>query len=123
MFRIHHIDIWIENIQDSINFYETLGFKKIKEIDGKDKKIIFMKINDIFLEMKYHYNKNCNHNNTICKDNKVFGLSVPNINQVKELIENNKFIDEKIIIKNGILGKPYFVIRDPNGILIEFIEE
>lgn len=125
MFKIHHIDIWINNIEESIKFYEFLGFGKIKEIDEKEnnKKIILMEKNNIILEMKYHYNNICEHNNVKCKDNKVFGLSVSNINEAKSFIEKNNLAKEEIKIEQGVLGQNYFIIKDPNGINIEFIEE
>ena len=125
MFKIHHIDIWINNIEESIKFYNCLGFKKIKEVDNKEnnKKIILMEKDNVILEMKYHYNNICEHNKVKCKDNKVFGLSVSNIYEAKTFIKNNKLTSQEIKIEEGILGENYFIIADPNGIKIEFIEE
>ena len=81
MFKLHHIDIWINKIEESIKFYELLGFSKVKEIDNKEqnKKIILMELDDLILEMKYHYENKCIHNKVNCNDNKVFGLSVKDI--------------------------------------------
>lgn len=124
MFKLHHIDIWIINVKESIKFYSYLGFNKIKEVDDveKNKKIILMQKDDVILEMKYHYNNICKHE-IKCGDNKVLGLSVNNINEAKEFIETNKLTDQIIKIDTGILGKKYFIIKDPNEINIEFIEE
>ncbi len=125
MFKLHHIDIWVNNIADSLKFYQALGFNKINEFDNieQNKKIILLELNNIQLEIKHHYNDSCEHNKVICSDNKVFGLSVNNIHEAKLFIENKKLTNEKIIIKTGILGQQYFLIHDPNGILIEFIED
>lgn len=125
MFKLHHIDIWVNNIVDSLNFYQALGFKKINEFDNieENKKIILLELNNVLLEMKYHYKNNCEHNKVNCSDNKVFGLSVDNINNAKLFIESKKLTSEKITIKTGILGNEYFLIHDPNGILIEFIQD
>lgn len=30
MFKLHHIDIWITNVEKSIQFYEYLRFRKNK---------------------------------------------------------------------------------------------
>ena len=38
-------------------------------------------------------------------------------------IEENKLSDSEIIINKGRLGKPYFFIKDTDGILMEIIEE
>ena len=125
MFKLHHIDIWINKIEESIKFYELLGFSKIKEIDNKEqnKKIILMELDDLILEMKYHYENKCIHNKANCNDNKVFGLSVKDIQKSIGHIKSNNLTNEKINIKEGILGQQYFLIHDPNGILIEIIEE
>lgn len=125
MFKLHHVDIWISDIEESIRFYSLLGFNKVKEIDNKEKnkKIILMKNDSIILEMKYHYNNNCKHSDAICGDNKIFGLSVNDINEAKNFIEKNKLTNQEIRIEEGILGEAYFIIKDPNGISIEFIEE
>lgn len=125
MFRIHHIDIWIDKVDESINFYKSFGFNLIQEIDNKEenKKIILMKLDNIILEMKHHYTDNCEHNKRECCDNKVFGLATDNIDNAIEMIENNNLSNEKIEVKVGILGNKYFFIHDPNGILIEFIED
>ena len=125
MLKLHHIDIWINNVDESIIFYQCLGFVKIKEINNEEenKKIILMKLDNFILEMKYHYKGQCVHNDFKCKDNKVFGLSTKDINKIKKHIEDENLTREKIIIQKGILGQSYFIIHDPNGISIEFIEE
>ena len=55
--------------------------------------------------------------------NKHFGLGVKNIEKAKKFVEENNLNDSEIIINKGRLGKPYFFIKDPNGILMEIIEE
>lgn len=63
MFSLHHIDIWVDNIDESVRFYECLGFKKVKSFDNVgDKKISLMKSNDLFLELKQHLASDCCHN-------------------------------------------------------------
>ena len=55
--------------------------------------------------------------------NKHFGLGVKDIEEAKKFIEDNRLCNDEIIINKGRLGKPYFFIKDPNGILMEIIEE
>lgn len=43
--------------------------------------------------------------------------------EAKKFVEDNQLNDSEIIINKGRLGKPYFFIKDPNGILMEIIEE
>lgn len=52
---------------------------------------------------------------------KHFALGVENIEQAKEFVIKNKIAND-IEIKVGRLGKPYFFIKDPDGILVEIIE-
>lgn len=48
-----------------------LDFEKIKELELPDKKIIFLKFDDFYFEMKYSYIDNDFSN---IKDNKIFGV-------------------------------------------------
>lgn len=41
LFRLHHIDIWVDNIDYSIKFYECLGFKKVQVFDDVNDKKLF----------------------------------------------------------------------------------
>lgn len=52
---------------------------------------------------------------------KHFALGVQNIEQAKEFVLQNS-ICESVDVKIGRLGKPYFFINDPDGILVEIIE-
>lgn len=122
MFNLHHIDIWINNVEESINFYNKLGFIKFNDFKLEEKGIILMKKDDIILEMKYHYDNICEHNNPNCKDNKILGFQVKDIFNAKDYIIKEKLTVEEIIIKKGILDSRYFIISDPNGNNIEFIE-
>lgn len=123
MFKVHHIDIWVNDIDESIKFYECLGFSIIQNFDEVgNKQIVLMKLDDILLELKHHVLGDCSHNVAMCGDNKVFGLGVSDIYDAKSYLENTKKIKEKIIINTGILNKKYFLIKDPNGLIIEVIE-
>ncbi len=52
---------------------------------------------------------------------KHFALGVENIEQAKEFVIKNEIAND-IEIKVGRLGEPYFFIKDPDGILVEIIE-
>lgn len=45
MFELHHADIWIKKIEESIHFYNRLGFEKVNDICNKKnkKRIIILK--------------------------------------------------------------------------------
>ncbi len=130
MFNFNHVTISVDNLENTLNFYKKFGFILHKEYHDENVDIVMLKLNNMILEI-FHYienNKLPEHSKNLNKDlktigNKHFGLGVKNIEMAKKFIEKNKLNDNEIIINKGRLGKPYFFIKDPNGILMEIIEE
>ncbi len=130
MFSINHVTISAKNLNETIEFYKKFGFEDKKEYTDENVDIVCLKLNNTILEI-FHYPDNeelPEHSKDLGKDlktvgNKHFGLGVKNINEAKEFVEKNKLNDTEIVIHQGRLGKPYFFIKDPNGILMEIIEE
>lgn len=130
MFNVNHVAISVINNKETIEFYKKFGFKEFKKWKAKDEsiKIDMLKLNDIILEI-FCYKKYTELPDTaksIATDlsvigTKHFALGVENIEQAKEFVIKNE-ITKDIEIKVGRLGKPYFFINDPNGILVEIIE-
>ena len=52
---------------------------------------------------------------------KHFALGVDDIDKAKEFVIKNEICKE-VDIRKGRLGKRYFFIKDPDGILVEIIE-
>lgn len=125
MFELHHVDIWINKVEESIFFYNKLGFEKVNDICNKkdNKRIIILEMGQVLLEMKSHFNGTCFHNKPSCCDNKILGFAVDNIDKAKKYIIENNLYDKEILIKEGVLNKKYFIINDPNGNNIEFIQK
>lgn len=130
MFNFNHVTISVDNLEDTLNFYKKFGFIIYKEYHDENVDIVMLKLNNMILEI-FHYTENSKlpeHSKNLNIDlktigNKHFGLGVKNIEMAKKFIEENKLNDNEIIINKGRLGKPYFFIKDPNGILMEIIEE
>lgn len=130
MFNFNHVTISVDNLEDTLNFYKLFGFEKYKEYHDDSVDIVMLKLENMILEI-FHYNNNNKlpeHSKDLSLDlktigNKHFGIGVKNINEAKEFVEDNKLNDSEINITKGRLGKPYFFIKDPNGILMEIIEE
>ena len=130
MFNFNHVTISVDNLENTLNFYKKFDFIIHKEYHDENIDIVMLKLNNMILEI-FHYienNKLPEHSKNLNKDlktigNKHFGLGVKNIEMAKKFIEKNKLNDNEIIINKGRLGKPYFFIKDPNGILMEIIEE
>lgn len=130
MFNFNHVTISAEKLEKTIEFYNKFGFKLHKEYHDDSVDIIMLKLNNMILEIFYYpnYDSLPEHSKDLGIDlktigNKHFGLGVKDINKAKDFVEKNRINDDEINIKEGRLGKPYFFIKDPNGILMEIIEE
>ena len=130
MFNFNHVTISAKDLEKTITFYKLFGFNLHKEYHDDTVDIVMLKLGEMILEI-FHYNENeplPEHSKNLSVDlktigNKHFGLGVKDINEAKTFVENNNLNTKEIIIKEGRLGKPYFFIEDPNGILMEIIEE
>lgn len=130
MFNFNHVTISVNNLEESLEFYKKFGFVIHKEYHDNTVDIVMMRLDSMILEM-FHYKEHeelPEHSKNLGVDlktigNKHFGLGVSDINSAKKFIEENHLCDSEITITKGRLGKPYFFIKDPNGILMEIIEE
>ena len=130
MFNVNHVSISVIDMKKSIEFYKKFGFEDFKSWKAEDEsiKINMLKLKGTVLEM-FCYKKFEELPET-AKDTvtdlpiigtKHFALGVENIETAKEFVLSNHICNE-VNIKVGRLGKPYFFISDPNGILVEIIE-
>lgn len=130
MFNFNHVTISVSNLEKTLQFYQKFGFEKYKEYHDESVDIIMLKLGSMILEI-FHYQKNYelpNHSTDLALDlptigNKHFGLGVKNINEAVKFVLDNNLTTKQIEINEGRLGKPYFFIEDPDGILMEIIEE
>ena len=130
MFNFNHVTISVENLENTLKFYEKFGFEMHKEYHDENLDIIMLKLGNMIFEI-FHYQERAQlpeHSKDLNIDlktigNKHFGLGVKDIMEAKKFVESNKLSDNEVTISKGRLGKPYFFIKDPNGILMEIIEE
>lgn len=130
MFSVNHVSISVIDNKETIEFYKKFGFKEFKKWEAEDEsiKIDMLKLNNTVLEIFCYkeYAELPETAKSIATDlpvigTKHFALGVEDIEKAKEFVIENK-ISNDIEIKVGRLGKPYFFIKDPNGILVEIIE-
>lgn len=130
MFSFNHVTISVDNLEKTLDFYKKFGFEDYKEYHDQSVDIIMLKLKNMILEI-FHYQEKeqlPEHSKNLGVDlktigNKHFGLGVKDIIEAKKFVEDNKLNNSEIIINEGRLGKPYFFIKDPNGILMEIIQE
>lgn len=130
-FNVNHVAISVTNMNKSIAFYKKFGFKEFKnwKADDESIKIDMLKLNNVALEIFCYkkYTELPQTANSTATDlpvigTKHFALGVKDIEQAKEFVIKNEIVSD-IEIRVGRLGKPYFFIKDPDGILVEIIEE
>ena len=130
-FHMDHYAISVSNAEVSRQFYEKLGFQLVKDFQERADtvRILQMEKEGFLLEMFCY--PDCKPTpefvNDLTTDLKVNGakhmaLSVENLTLAAEYLVKNGLIREMPVINEGRLGRPYFFMKDPDGIFIELIQ-
>lgn len=118
-------------MQASIRFYQALGFKQFHSWQAEDNSlhITHLKLEQITLELFcYQHNKPApDHSHAIETDLqhigiKHFGLQTTDIQTTKLELEQQGLANN-IQIQHGRTGIGYFFIKDPDGILLEIVQD
>jgi len=132
MFSIDHIAFSVQDIEKSIDFYKLLGFTKVREweSDNLTMQMCLLKNQDnAFIELVY-----CKEHNLLPKYAKDYKLNLHHVG-IKHLAMRVKSAEQALsfltdngifnhsIIQTGKLGRKYFFINDPDGTILEFIED
>lgn len=132
MFTTDHVAISVENLPETIKFYKLFGFEVLNQYEADDKSYrILMLANSEgkYIEV-FHYT---NHGKapdftaTTATDLPVLGTKhmafrVEDIDEAVKFAVNNG-IGQNLKVNTGRLGRKYFFLKDPNGILVEIIEK
>ena len=131
MSAIHHVAITVSNFDESLAFYEKIGFKVLftKDTPEKQKRLALMGKDDLKLEVFQYEDmmNNPNSRDTIGNNvkevgQKHFALSTDSIERVKKQLEA-----AGIVLASqpdiGDAGYRFFFIRDPDGIWIEYVQD
>jgi len=131
MFTIHHVALSVKDIEKSINFYAVFGFKVAYTWQSEDKslQISHLKLGKTFLELFCfkNYQEAPESSKELMTDLprigvKHFGLKVKSVHETKKFVLDNGYKGDIEIIR-GKTEVDYFFIKDPDGILLEFIQD
>lgn len=130
-FKAHHVAISVSNIKKSTEFYANFGFKNVKfwRSERNDLTIVHMKLKDFILELFSYaeYKPLPDVAKEIGTDLpelgvKHFALQIDSLEKARDFFLKMN-LATNIEIKEGRTGIKYFFVRDPDGILVEFVED
>lgn len=131
MYCISHVALSVSNLDNSVEFYKKFGFKISREWSAADDslRIVHLLLNGLLLELFCYknFNKSPEYIKNLSTDlpvvgTKHFALGVKSIDEAYSDLLDKCIITSDKKITLGRLGKKYFFIADPDGILVEIIE-
>ena len=132
MFSIDHVALSVADMDTSMNFYQLFGFEKFNEWESEDGSLHMVMLrneSNVYLELVYVKDSEQLPERSKDLDLDLIQVGVKHIAlRIKSVDEMMRYLDSKGIskyskIRIGKLGRKYFYINDPNGIVMEFIEE
>jgi len=131
MFTFHHVALSVSNLEKSSAFYALLGFRPAFHWQAEDASlsIVHLKQGDALLEL-FCFASNVAAPATsrqLATDLprigiKHFGVKVTDIQLAKENVEMLGLADDVEIV-TGRTGIEYFFLADPDGILVEVVQD
>ena len=128
----HHTAITVRNLEESLKFYETLGYQKVHQYDEEDgsMSVAHLKLGSSFLEI-FVYKKNVNKpkvnykyaNNLEKIGVKHIALATDDIEAALLDLREKGLATEATEITMGRTKVAYFFIQDPDGVWVEIIKD
>ena len=130
-FTIHHVAISTIDMTKSLAFYEKFGFRIVLhwKDPGGELEIAHLKLGENYLEIFWYRDQvpAPDTAGSLATDLprigvKHFALMVDSVYEAKNFVEN-RGISSNVEVLCGRTGVTYFFIKDPSGILVEFLED
>jgi len=125
-YTIPHVAIIVNNLEETKEFYQKIGFSVLDEIYLKEKQRKFLLLEGYGLQIEAFFYINDDHDNKADQNQKRtgimhFAVACENIEVVRDMIASkNVSLHKDISTSTG--GIVLFFVEDPSGILVEFVE-
>ena len=115
--RFSHVTISVNNLDDSLDFYQgIIGLPIKRRFSAGDSEIIFLGNNDTDIELIYNRSQpDISFGKSIS-----LGFAVPSLKDVLTLLREKKIEAGEIIQPTPQVM--FFFTTDPNGVRIQFVE-
>lgn len=125
----HHTAISVRSLEESLAFYEALGYKQVHRYDDPDKVGIKLKLGDYFLEI-FAFQSNQSQppldlelgNNLSQIGVKHIALNTDDVDAALADLKTKGLANDKTTILSKGAAR-FFFIKDPDGVWVEIIRD